>query len=88
MDRLDLLKRIQDGFRLALEDMRIRGMGELMGPHQHGMSDVAMQALEQPELVSEVRQEVERVLEADPGFELHPVLSKAIAQRLKETSIS
>ena len=88
IDRLELVKRIHDGFRLALEDMRIRGMGELMGPHQHGISDVAMQALEQPELLSEVRQEVERVLEADPGFERHPALNEAIARRLKETSIS
>ena len=88
MDRLDLLTRIHDGFRLALEDMRIRGMGELMGPHQHGISDVAMQALQQPELLSEVRQEVERVLAADPGFKLHPVLGEAVARRLDQTSIS
>jgi ATP-dependent DNA helicase RecG len=88
LERLSLLTRIRDGFRLAAEDMRIRGMGELMGPRQHGMSDVAMQALEQPELLSEVRQEAERVLEADPGFERHPVLKAAIAWRLEQTSIS
>ena len=88
LERLNLLTRIRDGFRLAEEDMRIRGMGELMGPRQHGMSDVAMQALEQPELLSDVREEAERVLESDPGFEHHPVLAAAIARRLKETSIS
>jgi ATP-dependent DNA helicase RecG len=88
LERLSLLTRIRDGFRLAAEDMRIRGMGELMGPRQHGMSDIAMQALEQPGLLSEVRQEAERVLEADPGFEQHPVLKAAIARRLEQTSIS
>jgi ATP-dependent DNA helicase RecG len=88
LERLSLLTRIRDGFRLAEEDMRIRGMGELMGPRQHGMSDVAMQALEQPELLSEVRQEAERVLQADPGFEHHPVLKAAVARRLEQTSIS
>ena len=88
LERLSLLTRIRDGFRLAEEDMRIRGMGELMGPRQHGMSDVAMQALEQPELLSEVRQEAEKVLESDPGFEHHPVLKAAIARRLEQTSIS
>jgi ATP-dependent DNA helicase RecG len=86
--RLSLLTRIRDGFRLAEEDMRIRGMGELMGPRQHGMSDVAMQALEQPELLSEVRQEAEQVLQADPGFDHHPVLKAAISRRLEQTSIS
>ena len=88
LDRLELLTRIRDGFKLAEEDMRIRGMGELMGPRQHGMSDVAMQALEHPHLLSEVRDEVERVLEADPGFSNHPTLKAAIARRVDETSIS
>ena len=68
--------------------MRIRGMGELLGPRQHGMSDVAMQALEHPHLLSEVREEAERVLEADPGFANHPTLKAAVARRLEQTSIS
>jgi ATP-dependent DNA helicase RecG len=88
LERLHLLTRIHDGFRLAEEDMRIRGMGELMGPRQHGMSDVAMQALEQPELLSEVREEAQRVLAEDPGFAHHPGLKAAVANRLDQTSIS
>jgi ATP-dependent DNA helicase RecG len=86
--RLNLLTRIRDGFQLAEEDMRIRGMGELMGPRQHGMSDVAMQALQQPELLSEVRQEAEEVLTADPELEQHQALRTAVARRLQMTSIS
>lgn len=86
--RLNLMTRIRDGFQLAEEDMRIRGMGELMGPRQHGMSDVAMQALQQPELLSEVRHEAERVLSTDPGLEQHPVLRAAVARRFELTSIS
>ena len=88
LERLDLLTTIRDGFKLATEDMRIRGVGELMGPRQHGMSDIAMQALQQPELLSEVREEAERMLQADPGFENHPSLKAAIRLRLEETSIS
>jgi hypothetical protein len=52
------------------------------------MSDLAMQALEQPELLSEVRQEAERVLESDPGFQQHPDLKAAVIRRLEQTSIS
>jgi ATP-dependent DNA helicase RecG len=88
LERLELMTKIRNGFRLAEEDMRIRGMGELMGPRQHGMSDVAMQALEQPQLLSEVREEAERVLEADPGFANHQTLKAAVARRLDQTSIS
>ena len=86
--RLALVARFQDGFELAREDMHIRGMGELMGPRQHGLSDVAMDALLQPELLSEIRQEAERVLAEDSGFEALPALKRAIARRLELTSIS
>jgi ATP-dependent DNA helicase RecG len=84
LERLRLLAREHDGFKLATEDMRLRGAGELMGPRQHGMSDLAMSALEKPELLSEVRQEAERVLksaDAEP-------LRQAARRRLELTAIS
>jgi ATP-dependent DNA helicase RecG len=88
LERLNLMTRIRDGFKLAEEDMRMRGMGELLGPRQHGMSDLAMQTLQQPELLSEVRQEAETILESDPGLAQHPLLKATVARRLELTSIS
>jgi ATP-dependent DNA helicase RecG len=88
LERLNLVTRIRDGFKLAEEDMRIRGMGELLGPRQHGLSDLAMQTLQQPELLSEVRQEVERILESDPELAGHPFLKATVIRRLELTSIS
>lgn len=88
LNRLNLVTRIRDGFKLAEEDMRIRGMGEMMGPRQHGMTDVAMEALQQPELLSEVRQEAESLLESDPGYDQNPLLKAAVSRRLELTSIS
>src|SRR2546421_117709 len=83
LERLTLLTKIADGFTLAEEDMRIRGMGELMGARQHGMSDAAMESLRTPELLSEVRQEAERVLASDSGFEHHPLLKAVVPRRLE-----
>jgi ATP-dependent DNA helicase RecG len=88
MERLRLVESITDGFALAEEDMRLRGMGELMGPRQHGMSDLAMQGLRQPELLNEVRQEAERLLESDPDLSRHPQIARAVSRRLELTSIS
>jgi ATP-dependent DNA helicase RecG len=86
--RLRLLAETADGFRLAGEDMRLRGMGELMGPRQHGMSDLAMDALQRPELLSEIRQEAERLLAEDPDLSRWPALWRAAERRLDQTSIS
>ena len=86
--RLELVARIHDGFQLAEKDMELRGAGELMGAHQHGMSDLAMQALQRPELISEIRQEAERVLADDPDLEATPALRRAVQRRLDQTSAS
>jgi ATP-dependent DNA helicase RecG len=82
-ERLELVARIHDGFVLANEDMNRRGIGELMGPRQHGLTDAAMDTLRQPKLLDEVREEVVQLFAADPGFEQHPVI-KAAAEKLQE----
>jgi ATP-dependent DNA helicase RecG len=88
MGRLELVAGTTDGFRLAGEDMRLRGIGELMGARQHGLTDYAMRGLQQPELLSDIRQEVETLLDADPELGRWPGLWEAAARRLDQTSIS
>ena len=86
--RLALVAEIHDGFRLATKDMELRGAGELMGAQQHGMTDLAMDALREPQLISTAREEAELVLASDPDLSRHPELLRAIRSRLARTSIS
>jgi len=86
--RLELVAETNDGFRLAQEDMQLRGAGELLGTRQHGMSDQAMASLQNPELLSEVRQEAEALAVADPDLTLWPALWRAAELRLERTSVS
>ena len=86
--RLELVAETSDGFQLAEMDMRQRGMGELMGPRQHGVSDLAMAGLSRPELLSEVREEAERLVDEDPDLVRWPALWQAAARRLDRASIT
>jgi ATP-dependent DNA helicase RecG len=88
LERLQLVERIQDGFVLASEDMRRRGIGQLMGPRQHGLTDAAMDALRQPKLLDEVREEVVQLFARDPGFEGHPLIKAAAEKVQDQMSIS
>ncbi len=88
MRRLSLVAGTGDGFILAQQDMDLRGIGQLMGPRQHGVSDVAMNALKEPELLSEVRQEAELLAADDPDLTRWPGLWRAAERRLDRTSIT
>jgi ATP-dependent DNA helicase RecG len=46
-DRLALMRETQDGFRLAEEDLRLRGGGELLGTRQSGDTPFRVATLEQ-----------------------------------------
>jgi ATP-dependent DNA helicase RecG len=88
VQRLALVARIHDGFELAREDMNRRGVGQLMGARQHGISDAAMDALREPRLLDEARDEVMRLVAADPNLDQYPALQGAARRRLDLTSIS
>ncbi|MDQ6919461.1 MAG: DNA helicase RecG, partial [Candidatus Dormibacteraeota bacterium] len=86
--RLALVARENDGFRLAEEDLRLRGAGELIGSRQHGLSDLAMEELRNPTLVNEARTEAELLVEADPELERNPALADAVERLLNRMSVS
>ncbi|MGH7175512.1 MAG: ATP-dependent DNA helicase RecG [Minisyncoccia bacterium] len=82
-DRLKALTSAKNGFELAEHDLRLRGAGELMGGSQWGVSDIAMEALQNAKLVEAAREEARRLLEEDPSLAHHPVLAN-LAQHAEE----
>jgi ATP-dependent DNA helicase RecG len=65
-ERLRLMESIYDGFRLAEEDLRLRGPGEYFGTRQTGLPDLKVARLSDVDLLEQARAEAARLLEADP----------------------
>ncbi len=69
-DRLALMRETQDGFRLAEEDLRLRGGGELLGTRQSGDTPFTIANLEQIARLLPIAYEDSRLLmERDGGLE-------------------
>jgi ATP-dependent DNA helicase RecG len=69
-DRLDVMARLSDGFKVAEEDLRIRGPGELFGTRQAGMPRLRYADLvRDAELLRLARVEASELLLADPTLE-------------------
>ena len=66
--RLKLVERIQDGFQLAEEDLRLRGPGEYLGTRQSGLPDLKVARITDYELLALARKEAQRILDADPAL--------------------
>jgi ATP-dependent DNA helicase RecG len=67
--RLALMRETQDGFRLAEEDLKLRGGGELLGTRQSGEEGFRVADLEQTERLIEMAQADARLLlERDGGL--------------------
>ncbi len=67
--RLKTMKETTDGFRIAEEDLRIRGPGELLGLRQAGYLRLAIADLvRDADVLLRARDDVAALLEADPGL--------------------
>ncbi|MFA5354943.1 MAG: ATP-dependent DNA helicase RecG [Thermodesulfovibrionales bacterium] len=73
--RLEVMVETTDGFRIAEEDLEIRGPGEFFGTRQSGLPDLkAANLVRDARLVEIARKDAFSLLEQDPGLGSHPVL--------------
>jgi ATP-dependent DNA helicase RecG len=67
--RLSILRETEDGFRIAEEDLRLRGAGELLGTRQSGMPEFHLADLAaHADLLSIARDDARMILERDPNL--------------------
>ncbi|MDD5710831.1 MAG: ATP-dependent DNA helicase RecG [Candidatus Colwellbacteria bacterium] len=82
--RLQSLVTAKNGFELAEMDLKLRGPGEFLGDAQTGMPDLALKALQSPELLKTAQDKAEALLNEDPNFEKYPLLKTKLAQFKRE----
>ena len=65
--RLEIIRETEDGFRIAEEDLRLRGAGELLGTRQSGFPKFRLAQVESHgDLLAAARKDAERIIETDP----------------------
>ena len=67
--RLDIIEKVQDGFQLAEEDLKLRGPGEFFGTRQSGIPDLKMAKLSDVALLEVARSEAIKLFEVDSRLE-------------------
>jgi ATP-dependent DNA helicase RecG len=68
--RLEIMRETEDGFRIAEEDLRLRGEGDLLGTQQSGMPGFTIARLEiHQNLLKMAREDAILVFSRDPKLE-------------------
>ncbi len=82
--RLSVIKSTTDGFRIAEEDLRLRGPGELLGIRQSGMPGLPLGS--DPSLLLKARETAADILQRDPALSwpAHSLLKEKTEKILKQ----
>ncbi len=84
IERLRALQTAKNGFELAEYDLKFRGSGELSGGKQWGVSDIAMEALQNIKMVEAARTEAKIIIEKDLNLKDFSEIKKELNNRLEE----
>jgi len=85
--RMEAMLKYNDGFRIAEEDLKIRGPGEFFGRRQSGLSELKIaNPLTQMQLLKKAREEAIKLVHADPKLEMRQnvLLKEKLLQRFPE----
>ena len=87
--RLQVMTETQDGFRIADEDLKIRGPGEFLGTRQSGLADLKIaDILRDEELLHQARKAAFALVETDPRLTkpVHRPLRAALSRQYADVA--
>lgn len=64
--RMEIMTKTTDGFKIADEDLKMRGPGDFFGARQHGLPNMKMASLTDSELLTEAHRFASALLADDP----------------------
>jgi len=77
--RLKIMEKSSDGFKIAEEDLDIRGPGEFFGTRQSGLPDLkSANIIRDYQLLKSARYEAFKLIETDPEIQNYPLLKKSL----------
>jgi ATP-dependent DNA helicase RecG len=81
-ERLNAFARTNDGFRIAEEDLRLRGPGEFFGTRQSGLPDLrAANIIRDADLLEKARTEAFEMVKNDPELTRYPRLRELLRRK-------
>ena len=79
--RLRVMVKTSDGFKIAEEDLRLRGPGDFFGQRQHGLPGLRIADIGcDTQLLKEAQQAAEALLAEDPDLANYPATAERVAQ--------
>ena len=78
-ERLKIMCNNSDGFKIAEEDLRLRGPGDFLGKRQHGLPELKMANLIDDSIVMQIAgEEAENMLKTEPQLKANPLLKHKV----------
>ena len=85
--RLKVMTKTADGFKIAEEDLRLRGPGDFFGERQHGLPGLRIADIGcDTQLLKEAQQAAEKLLARDPDLRDHPAAAERVAELFTQGS--
>lgn len=87
--RMKTISETTDGFKIAEEDLKLRGPGEFFGTSQHGLPDLKLADLSRDmQLLQTAHQTSKNIIDKDPDLSLpeHRILNELVNRLIEKCS--